>query len=71
MFWTAKWTQFSPGSRPSLRMNGQAKLDTPFQLLYEIGSRSVGDEIALKVSRNGETLPLTAKLGARPDRYRE
>ena len=47
-----------------------AAIDTPFQLLYEIGSRSVGDEVTFKVLRDGKTLTLKAKLGARPDRYR-
>jgi len=47
-----------------------AAIDTPFQLLYEIGSRSVGDQVTFKVLRDGETLTLKAKLGARPSRYR-
>ncbi|HOI53756.1 MAG TPA: S1C family serine protease, partial [Phycisphaerae bacterium] len=35
-------------------------IETPFQLLHEIGSRAVGDTVTFKVQRNGETLTLTA-----------
>ncbi|MBN2584025.1 MAG: trypsin-like peptidase domain-containing protein [Planctomycetes bacterium] len=45
-------------------------IETPFQLLYEIGSRAVGDEVTFKVQRDGETLTLKATLGARPAQYR-
>jgi len=45
-------------------------IETPFQLLHEIGSRAVGDTVTFKVQRNGETLTLTATLGARPEIYR-
>jgi serine protease Do len=47
-----------------------ACIETPFQLLHEIGSRAVGDTVTFKVHRNGQTLGLSATLGARPDIYR-
>jgi len=37
-----------------------------FQLLYQIGSRRVGDKVTFNVLRDGQTLTLSGKLRARP-----
>lgn len=49
-----------------LKIDG-VKIESPFQLLHEIGSRKVGDKIAMKIQRGDETLTLHAELMARPD----
>ncbi len=41
------------------------EIESPFQLLYEIGSRRVGDRVEFKVQRDGQTLVLHATLQAR------
>jgi serine protease Do len=40
-------------------------IESPFQLLYEIGSRRVGDKVVFKVLRDGKTIELHATLQAR------
>jgi serine protease Do len=40
---------------------------SPFQLLYQIGSHRVGDQVTFKVRRGQETLTLSGKLKALPD----
>jgi S1-C subfamily serine protease len=43
------------------------EIESPFQLLHEIGSHKVGDKIAVKIQRGDETMTLHAELMARPD----
>ncbi len=45
-------------------------VESSYQLLHEIGSRSVGDSITVKVRRGEEVVELQATLRARPTRYR-
>lgn len=46
------------------------EIDSPFQLLHQVGAHKVGESLTLKVDRGGKTLTLKATLKARPEHLR-
>ena len=52
-----------------VRIN-DVEIDSPFQLLHQIGSHKVGESLTLKVNRNGKTLTVKATLKPRPEHLR-